>query len=84
MCGKALVGQSFHSIKTDKYGCGLSSVYVCGQKNVAKKAGAFFAAVAKTLRFITIRNLTVIRQGFKGMVSERKFIFMDYMITVYN
>jgi len=84
MRGQASVGQSFRSTKTDKYGCDTSSVYVCGQKNVAKISGAFSALVAKTLKFITIRNLTVIRQRFKGMVSERNFIFMDYMINVYN
>jgi hypothetical protein len=49
-----------------------------------KRGGAFSALVAKTLKVITIRNLTVIRQRFKGMVSERNFIFMDYMINVYN
>jgi hypothetical protein len=51
---------------------------------VAKITGAFSEVVAKTLNIITIRNLTVIRQRFKGVVSERKFIFMDYVISVYK
>ena len=49
-----------------------------------KIAGVFSAVVAKILKIITIRNLTVIRQRFKGMVSERRFIFMDFIISVYN
>ena len=51
---------------------------------MAKITGAFSAVVAKTLKIITIWNLTVIRQRFKGVVSERTFIFMDYMLSVYN
>jgi hypothetical protein len=61
ICGQISVARNFHSIKTDKYGCGGSSVFVCGQKNMAKITGAFSAVVAKTLKIITIRNLTVIR-----------------------
>jgi len=46
------------------------------RKKVAKIAGAFFAVVSKSLKIITIWNLTAIRQRFKGMVSERKFILL--------
>jgi hypothetical protein len=48
---------------------------------MAKITGAFSAVVAKPLKIITIRNLTVIRQRFKGVVSERKLTVNITVLT---
>ena len=49
-CGQALGGQDFQSIETDKYGCGGSSFFVFGQKNVAMVTGVLSKVFAKTLK----------------------------------
>lgn len=40
-CGQASVGQNFRSIKIDKYECGGSSVFVCGQKKSGENSRCF-------------------------------------------